>query len=270
MSLPLRERPDQSGSDHPVDPMHGPTLRVADTAESAASLAPAGVFAELARSLAEAKGMGPTLHAVVDYAAVVVPCDWAAVAVAASDRIGPKPVRLAASTDADLMATVAEISLAAAGTPGSTALLDGSAVYCPDLRAETRYESFATQIAARTPIRSVLSCGLQVRQERLGVLSVYSREANAFGDNAVERASLLADHAAIAIEAQATATHIDDLQAALHSNRVIGMALGILVERHGLTADTAFQVLRRASSYGNRKLALIAEELVETGHLPEH
>jgi AmiR/NasT family two-component response regulator len=40
------------------------------------------------------------------------------------------------------------------------------------------------------------------------------------------------------------------------------------MERHDLTPDGAFQVLRRASSYSNRKLAVIAEELVHTGHLP--
>jgi hypothetical protein len=55
--------------------------------ERASNLAPAGVFAELARSLAEATGMVPTLHEIVDYAIVVVPCHWAA--VAATDEIGP-------------------------------------------------------------------------------------------------------------------------------------------------------------------------------------
>ena len=40
--------------------------------EPASNLAPAGVFAELARSLAEATGMVPTLQKIVDYAIVVV------------------------------------------------------------------------------------------------------------------------------------------------------------------------------------------------------
>ena len=42
------------------------------------------------------------------------------------------------------------------------------------------------------------------------------------------------------------------------------------MERHDLTADGAFQVLRRASSYSNRKLAVIAEELVQTDICPRH
>src|SRR6478735_4445447 len=98
--------------------------------------------------------------------------------------------------------------------------------------------------------------------------SLYAKSANFCGDDAVERASLLADHAAIAIEAEASARRAESLVAALHSNRTIGAALGILMERHDLTPDGAFQVLRQTSSYSNRKLAVIAEELVHTGHLP--
>jgi GAF domain-containing protein len=234
--------------------------------DSASNLAPAGVFAELARTLAEATGMRPTLQEIVDYATVVVPCDWAA--VAATDEIGPHPARMAASTDPALMATVAEIAGASGTSPGRAAFLDASVVYSADLSIDGRFGEYAQAIVDRTPIRSVLSFGLQLREERLGVLSMYAKSANHFGDDAVERGSLLAAHAAIAIEAESSASRAENLEAALQSNRTIGLALGILMERHDLTADGAFQVLRRASSYGNRKLALIAEELVNTGHLP--
>ena len=245
--------------------MEDPAVQRAES-ERASSLAPAGVFAELARSLAEATGMLPTLQEIVDYAIVVVPCDWAA--VAATDEIGPHPARMAASTDPELMATVADIAGAAGTSPGRAAFLGACTVYSADLGIEGRFRVYAPAIIDRTPIRSVLSFGLQLREERLGVLSLYAKSANFFGDDAVERASLLADHAAIAIEAESSAGRADSLEAALHSNRTIGAALGILMERHDLTPDGAFQVLRRASSYSNRKLAVIAEELVHTGHLP--
>jgi GAF domain-containing protein len=230
------------------------------------NVAPAGVFAELARSLAEATGLRPTLQEIVDYALVVVPCDWAA--VAATDVIGSRPARLAASTDPGLMVTVAEIAGAAGTSPGWAAFLDACAVHSADLTVEERFPEYARGMVDRTPIRSVLSFGLQLREERLGVLSLYASSPGFFGEDAVERASLLADHAAIAIEAESAAHRADTLEAALLSNRTIGVALGILMERHHVTADAAFQLLRRASSHTNRKLALIAEELATTGHLP--
>ena len=234
--------------------------------EPASNMAPAGVFAELARSLAEATGMVPTLQEIVDYAIVVVPCDWAA--VAATDEIGPHPARLAASTDHSLMATVADIAGGAGMSPGWAAFLDASTICVPDLAIEGRYPVYAQAMVERTPIRSVLSFGLQLREERLGVLSMYGKSPNFFAEGAVERGSLLADHGAIAIEAELQARRAETLEAALRSNRTVGVALGILMERHDLTADAAFQVLRRISSHSNRKLAVIAEELVTTGQLP--
>ncbi|WP_134132533.1 MULTISPECIES: ANTAR domain-containing protein [Kribbella] len=39
--------------------------------------------------------------------------------------------------------------------------------------------------------------------------------------------------------------------------------MGILMERHDLDSDKAFEVLRRASQNSNRKLRDIAQELVD-------
>ena len=60
----------------------------------------------------------------------------------------------------------------------------------------------------------------------------------------------------------------DNLQVALESRAVIDQAKGILMERHKLTADQAFQVLAQMSMRRNLKLRAIAEELVLTGQLP--
>ena len=246
--------------------MRRATPRLADPGEPP-TLAPAGVFAELARSLAEAPGLLPTLQDIIDHALVVVPCDWAA--VAATDEIGPHPARLSASNDPELMVTVSRIASEAELSPGRAAFVGACMVAVPDLTVDGQFGTYRRAMVEQTPIRSVLSFGLQLRQERLGVLSLYSRAVDAFDGQAVERASLLADHAAIAIEAEAAADRAQSMRAGLQSNRVIGVALGILMERHRLTADEAFAMLRRTSSYQNRKLALIAEDLVTTGRLPQ-
>jgi len=245
--------------------MRRATARLADSGDPPI-LAPAGVFAELARSLAETPGLLPTLQDVIGHALVVVPCDWAA--VAAVDAIGPQPARMSASNDPELMDVVARIASASESSPGRQAFVEAAMVSSPDLTVEERFGSYPQAMVAQTPIRSVLSFGLQLRQERLGVLSLYSRAVDAFDDQAIERASLLAEHVAIAIEAEASVDRAQSMSAGLQSNRVIGVALGILMERHQLTADEAFATLRRASSYQNRKLALIAEDLVTTGQLP--
>jgi len=55
---------------------------------------------------------------------------------------------------------------------------------------------------------------------------------------------------------------------ALRTRELIGQAQGILMERERITADQAFDVLRRASQYLNVKLKEVAQTLVETGETP--
>ena len=61
---------------------------------------------------------------------------------------------------------------------------------------------------------------------------------------------------------------VEGLEEALLSRDVIGQAKGILMERHHLTADQAFEELRQASQKRNRKVRDMAAELAETGLWP--
>ena len=59
----------------------------------------------------------------------------------------------------------------------------------------------------------------------------------------------------------------ENLQAALESNRRIGMAIGILMATRRLTEDAAFDCLRQVSNVRNVKLRLLAEEVIHLGAL---
>jgi AmiR/NasT family two-component response regulator len=105
-----------------------------------------------------------------------------------------------------------------------------------------------------------------------GALNVYNREPDAFDEDSRSAAQRFVPYAAVAVSNmlayQDARNMADNLQAALESRAVIDQAKGILMERHKLTADQAFQVLARASMQHNRKLRVVAEELVLTGALP--
>lgn len=60
---------------------------------------------------------------------------------------------------------------------------------------------------------------------------------------------------------------VANLQQALATSRVIGTAVGILVERHKVTADAAFDMLVASSQHHNRKVREIADTLVFSGQL---
>ena len=53
------------------------------------------------------------------------------------------------------------------------------------------------------------------------------------------------------------------LNEALQTRKIIGEAIGILMERHAVNEDRAFAFLVRASSHANIKLRVVAQELVD-------
>ena len=60
-----------------------------------------------------------------------------------------------------------------------------------------------------------------------------------------------------------------NLAKALETNRIIGAAVGILVERYRLTEDRAFDVLRVCSQDHNRRIVDLAENFLAAGRLPD-
>ncbi len=133
-----------------------------------------------------------------------------------------------------------------------------------DLGTETRWPRFSSRAAA-LGVRSMLSVQLFVQEEDLGALNISSTEVGAFTDESEHVALLIASHASVAIDG---AQRERQLRSAMDTRDVIGKAIGILMERHGLTAETAFDALTRLSQHRNRKLSEIAATLVSTHEIP--
>ena len=85
-------------------------------------------------------------------------------------------------------------------------------------------------------------------------------ETHAEATKRADSATIRAD----ASDARADASDLraDHLEIALDSRGVIGMAMGILMHAQNIDPDAAFAVLRRASQNQNRKLRVVASELV--------
>ena len=62
-----------------------------------------------------------------------------------------------------------------------------------------------------------------------------------------------------------SAQHAAQMEEALRSSRKIGVAIGIIMARRSIDEVEAFRVLVAASQSSNRKLRVIAHEVVETG-----
>lgn len=123
--------------------------------------------------------------------------------------------------------------------------------------------------ASAAGIGSVLAVGLfpGTESSRFGALNFYSFHTGGLDAADRDMALILAAHASVALAAAQAeaAAELDKghLQTALRSRDVIGQAKGILMERRGIDADEAFEILRRASQALNRKLVDVALALTD-------
>jgi len=142
-----------------------------------------------------------------------------------------------------------------------------------DTRTESRWRDYA-QRAAEAGNLSSLSVPLVIDEDEpvSGALNLYAREPHAFDQDSRSAAQAFGPYAAVAtgnLYAYRNARDMaDNLQVALESRAVIDQAKGILIERHRLTPDQAFQLLAQVSMNANRKVRDVADHLVHTGELP--
>ena len=114
--------------------------------------------------------------------------------------------------------------------------------------------------AAERGARSVVSVGLTVNGGRpMGAVTLYSHRLGVWDEQEYDRAYLFALHAALALDAAQVVT---GLRAALDSRHQIGLAQGILMERHGISTTQSFEVLQRFSNTSNVKLTEVAARIV--------
>jgi AmiR/NasT family two-component response regulator len=97
------------------------------------------------------------------------------------------------------------------------------------------------------------------------VLSLYALHPDAFTADDEAIAHILARHASVAV---ATARHEVSMAQAVDARKLVGQAMGILMERFDMNGDQAFAVLRRYSQDTNTKLRDVAQTLIDTRSLP--
>jgi GAF domain-containing protein len=139
-------------------------------------------------------------------------------------------------------------------------------VYTPDLTADGRWPEFSRRVSTELEVGSMLACRLQVTRDSghvvLGGLNMYALSTDAFSDDDMSVAVLLASHSSVVVDASLRQA---SLRGAMESRDVIGQAKGILMERYKISPADAFDRLRRASQSMNTKLRDLAEVVVTTG-----
>lgn len=133
-----------------------------------------------------------------------------------------------------------------------------------DMAAESRWPRFCPR-AAELGVGSMAAYRLFTDDGVIGALNVYAAKPQAFDESTCELGWIFASHAAVALGA---AQQRAQLHEAIGSRELVAQAIGILMERHRVTAEQAFDVLSQSSQDFNTKLRDVARRVIETGEQP--
>lgn len=222
-------------------------------------LSPEG-FADIMRSLFAEPDVHDTLQRIVGLAVEAIPgCDYAGVSMVEGRSKVHTPVSTheAARASDTLQYRLRE-------GPSLDSIWDNDYVYLPDVAQGSQWPRYAEE-ASKLPIGSLLTFRLFTSRETLGALSLYARTSHAFEPQDHDIGVIFSAQAATAL---ASTRRLSNLNRALETRETIGQAQGILMERHHMTAEQAWQHLRSASQNLNMRLAELAERLTRTGEDP--
>lgn len=223
------------------------------------------MFSKIERDLAALTDSGNALDVLVSTAVETVPgAQFAGITIGRNGQFATP------SATNDIVSKVDEIQYRLGTGPCVDAVLEDLVFNARDLRTDARWAPFGKQAYAETGVVSMLSFRLfmELDADVVAGLNMYSTEPDAFDDDSESVGALMATHGALAMAHATAREKASNLTVALKTSREIGIAMGVLMNRHRISRDEAFDLLRIASQHTHRKLALVAADVAETGQLP--
>ena len=221
----------------------------------------ARTVSELRAALPEADDLLGGLLRVAEATRTALEVDGAGLTLVHEDG----PPRWVAATDA-AMELLEQVQHDFGEGPYLQAFAQDRAVSIQDLRAApawTRIEAVVGQLH----VRGILIVPIRLAGQPVGTLDVYStqprawttHELEAMGEFAVVAGELVQTAVALA----ARELEVAQLQQALTSRVWIEQAKGVLAVTQGVSPDEAFGQLRRQARASSRRLAVLAQEVVQ-------
>jgi GAF domain-containing protein len=222
--------------------------------------------ADLRAGIGGLAGLVELLAEVATFAVHAIPgAHGAGVTLLMVDRLDNMVEALAAS--APFVAEIDHIQYVTLNEgPCITAALQRRTVRSGSLGGEKMWPRFGPRVG-RMGVHSALSLPLLLPDQVIGAINVYARGKDVFDEHAAELGELFAKPAAVAVHNAQILAHAmtltAQLQTALSTRPVIDQAIGLIRGRTGRSAEDAFTQLREISQTEHRKLAEVAQQLVD-------
>jgi hypothetical protein len=150
--------------------------------------------------------------------------------------------------------------------PCLMAFAEDRVVAVEDLGRELVWDRIAV-VVRQLQVRGVLSVPVRLADQPVGTLNVYATQPRAWAPAEVQAlgafAVVTAELVRTAVELAGREVEVAQLRRALASRVWIEQAKGMVAATQGITLDEAFQQLRRRARASSRKLAEVAQEVVQ-------
>jgi GAF domain-containing protein len=218
------------------------------------------VTEELRRALREGTPLPEAMQQVVDSAAGVLSVTGSGLMFADDDHV----LRYVAASDGH--GRELEHAQEDAGTgPCVAALVNDQVVHTDDVTEDPRWPEIHESLRP-TRVRAVLGLPIRVGGVAVGSLDAYRAKAGPWDPSEIEGLtafSALAEQLVLtAFRAERGARMVAQLEHALTHRVTIERAVGVLMEREGLSAVDAFERLRSAARDSRRRAAELASEIL--------
>jgi len=214
-------------------------------------------IAEIARELYERKTHdGGVVAELVEHAAKMLPrVDYANVTVTS----GPYDVDTPSATH-PVAVTLDDIQRRTGEGPCLSSAWHNKTVHVANLETETRWPRFRAAALESTRVRSIMGFELFATGKTMGSLNVFAERPHAFGEQTERLGSLFATHSSLVWD---SARRERQFREALANRDIIGQAKGMIMERYGVDAAQAFDLLRKLSHDTNTRLTQVAAQVIE-------
>jgi hypothetical protein len=216
-------------------------------------------FSELAQELAAAPNEDARLKVAVEAAvALVARCEHAGI------TINDKQALITRVSSDDVVQRANELQHELGEGPCLDVMRDQNTLVSRSLKEDQRWPRWAPRVHADLGVGAMMSLLVYTDRCSFGALSLYAPEGQFLDADDVAVGEAIAAQLAVTIAAE---REIDQLGLAMHNRLIIGQAEGILMATLDITAEQAFDYLRRVSSNSNRKLVDVAAQIASTRKL---
>jgi hypothetical protein len=228
------------------------------SSDSAGRDEPADVFMNLARMVYGGGEYQDIYREICNAAVQVIPgCDHACI----TTLRGGGDLETEAASD-QIASMIDDFERQTGEGPCLDAILEEKFQRDPDIAKDSAWPVLSKLVLEQSPVRGMIGYRLFIGDRKAGSLNVFSDTPDALTIEAADIGAIVASFASVAIAGAAANDRAENLWRGLQSNREIGKAIGLLMSTHTIDEDQAFDVLRRASSEMNVKLAEVARRVV--------